>query len=417
MRRDLVVLGVLGGAWLFVFGLATTTTGCSGKTKGDGGGIIGGNGSSTSGSTGTGFDIVDLDVVPTNLSDPTAPLSVTTDGNGRIGVAYCKLTAPSQYDINYVEIDPLGNVTGPRNVTHVALCGYGVSVAFDPSGNPVVAFLGEDPDGGGNLDAGTQLLDDGGFEAPTMGASFWLDQDLGVANWSGGMSGAVNLSFAAHDSDEPMCPYNVCNEGTVVGLYPAIVYSGNNAVIGYKDVHFGQFPVGDFAKSAFKAAVGTPGPPGTNGTWTHQIIILGTDDAPLDIEEGAGSNTQAALSATGVVGMLTAGDTTSTIGASTTTFWWNYQDPGGTTWGSTRWAGPEYSNVPVPQSLAADFDGGFGASWASISENGGASIYYRHSPDGHNWEALQTVLTFSVGTLDPSVAFDPVYHLPGIVFY
>jgi catechol 2,3-dioxygenase-like lactoylglutathione lyase family enzyme len=373
-------------------------------------------GPADSGPTGNAnFSFIDLD---TNAGEPTDPLAVTSTTDGRIGVAYASSRGPNQFDIVYMEVAPDGTVVGRQVVDHVQMA-YGISVAFDPQGTPHLAYLGIDPNGGSSsLDGGaTATYPDGGAELSRNAT--WYDNDLAFATVNGGVGGGsatVSVNYAVHNSNEAMCGVNVCDNGTVVGVYPALTYSGNDAVVAYRDLHFGQFPEGDYARSDFEAVEGSP------AAWQHEIVILGTDVPGSNYNDsqagGVGADSVAATSVTGVVGMLTGGDTTGEPGDPVTTLWYTYQDPGSTTWSADQvWEGDDYSAIPAQPSIAADFDGGFGVAWYNQPAAGGKAIHYRHSPDGHHWEQTQLVLSYPVGTLDPAVAFDPQLHLPTIVFY
>ncbi len=75
------------------------------------------------------------------------------------------------------------------------------------------------------------------------------------------------------------------NEGSVVGLWPTLLFDGGTAIMAYRDVHFGQFPVQDWAGADVKLCQGTP----QNWTsWSAPVTI----DASGNHKWGPGSTTR-----------------------------------------------------------------------------------------------------------------------------
>jgi hypothetical protein len=96
----------------------------------------------------------------------------------------------------------------------------GISLAFDPSGVPTIAYLGGPNSsqccGGSNL-----------IFATRTGASQWTE------------TGAVTNSAQAGDGGNCPIGQNLCNVGDMVGLWPAIVKNPVTGALGaaYRDIH------------------------------------------------------------------------------------------------------------------------------------------------------------------------------------
>lgn len=175
------------------------------------------------------------------------PLALAVGPGDVIGVAYFfRLTPTSDdYEIRYLQVSG-GQVSPAERVATVQRV-YGVSVAFDSNGRPAVAYLG----GGSDQSA------------------FWFQSDMAVAFRNG--PNQWTESIAVRRGDEATAGNPVSDRGFLVGLNPALVFNGTQAIVAYRDGHDGQFPQQDWAGSDLEVATGTP------GNWTVRVAAAGGD--------------------------------------------------------------------------------------------------------------------------------------------
>ncbi|HYI00203.1 hypothetical protein [Hyalangium sp.] len=204
-----------------------------GGTKPDGG--------SNEGST---FTRLTLD----GTSNDLHPLALAVGPGDVIGVAYFFRVTPTSedYEIRYIQIDG-GQVSPAETIATVQLV-QGLSVAFDSSGRPAVAYLG-----GGSDDSVE-----------------WVQSDTAVSFRSG--SGQWTESVAVRRGNEVIAGNAVSDSGFLVGINPAIVFNGTQAFVAYRDCHQGQFPQQDWAGSDLEVAVGGA------GSWTPRMVAAGGDN-------------------------------------------------------------------------------------------------------------------------------------------
>lgn len=192
-----------------------------------------------------------------NSSD-LLPLSLAVGPNDVVGVAYffCIKNCGSQaddagtttadYEIRYISVDANGHVSQPEKVAVVQRV-FGLSLAYDSSGRPAVAYLG----GGADQSA------------------YWFQSDTAVA--FRGASGQWTESVAVTMGNQAAGGGSVSDRGFVVGLNPALVFNGTQAFVAYRDGHDGQFPQQDWAASDLEIAIGTA------GSWTPKLVAAGGD--------------------------------------------------------------------------------------------------------------------------------------------
>ncbi|HEV3048731.1 MAG TPA: hypothetical protein VGX50_00380 [Longimicrobium sp.] len=174
------------------------------------------------------------------------PLSLAVGPGDVIGVAYFFRVAPgsADYEIRYQQVEG-GQVSAPEKIATVQRVN-GVSLAFDASGRPAVAYLGGQSDD----------------------SAFWYQSDLAVSFRTG--PGQWTTSIPATRSNSAPSGNAFSDNGVVVGLNPAIVFNGTQAIVAYRDVHGGQFPT-DYDGADVEVATG-----GTGG-WTLRVAALGGD--------------------------------------------------------------------------------------------------------------------------------------------
>ena len=205
------------------------------------------------------FDLFIVDRTTYLVANPSVPTfdMAAKPGTSIVGFAFV-MVSPRQdsgvlqvfpdagivdYDIMYTEFDTdAGTVPiQPERVQTVQRF-FGVSLAYQPNGNPAVAYLG------GPLQIAGQ----------TFQQAFWFQNDAAIAYRNGPI---WTEQVAAANSSPPFAnpPSPPSDNGTVVGFYPALLFEGNSAVLAYRDGHFAQSAgVGDWQSADLEMATGGP---------------------------------------------------------------------------------------------------------------------------------------------------------------
>ncbi len=191
--------------------------------------------------------------------------------NGNIGIVYVELSADQtswkprpdpnifNYDVLYTEWNNGALVVAPERVTgdYPVQNFVGASLDYQTNGQPAVGLLGwavQPPgyDGTGGLDAGN------GNQA------YWFQHTAVVSYRTAGTPGTWTQQTAASNSGQAVCGDPSCDNGTIVGLFPALYIDGAESIIAYRDVHFGSSSgLGDFLNSDLEIAYGGP------TSWSH----------------------------------------------------------------------------------------------------------------------------------------------------
>jgi hypothetical protein len=311
------------------------------------------------------------------------PLALAVGPGDVVGVAYFFRVTPtsSDYEIRYIQVSG-GQVSPAEKVATVQRV-YGVSVAFDSNGRPAVAYLG----GGSDQSA------------------FWFQSDLAVSYRTG--TNQWTESIAVTRGDQALAGNAVSDTGFLVGLNPAIVFSGTQAFVAYRDGHNGQFPQQDWAGSDLEVAVGAP------GSWTARVVSAGGND-----KQAYGghismvmANGQPALVHDQVFG--------SADGTGSNVLFQRRRADG--TWTPKVQVLP-VSNTQRGASLAWDPVLGYGIavversdSKLTFSECKGTTASQCTAPS--DWLAPDPVFQAGSGGWYPSLAIDPKTHDPSIAFY
>ncbi|MBI4822060.1 MAG: hypothetical protein HY791_37730 [Deltaproteobacteria bacterium] len=160
---------------------------------------------------------------------------VAVSSSGRVGIAYfrslgeqgvCSRVANAPigtYAIMYAEDS---NDFTPEEVIRVDLLNLnGISLAFDDSGNPAIAFMGGAE--GAYRCGGTDVM---------------LARKSGAA-WTTNMVDSDGMATPVFQEDVDSCAFyqNTCNAGgqDVVGPWPALAFASGQPAIAYRDIHFG----------------------------------------------------------------------------------------------------------------------------------------------------------------------------------
>lgn len=378
MPRMRTTLGLV--ATLALVG-CTTPGGADGGGGGTGGGSGGGGG-------GGGLDAFAITVLDADAKDLEA-FAVAVDATAeRLGVAYftprgteTNVGVPD-LDLKYVEWRQ-GTVSAVETLRFVQRR-VGVSAAFQPGGQPAVAFLGGD----------TAFV-------PGM-SIFWFQNDAVVATRSA--AGAWTETTVATTGDQAACGNPVSDRGLLVGLWPSLVFDpAGTMYFAWRDGHDGQFSTQDWNASDVEIAEGSLGAP------TFRCVNAGGNGA-LGGKPAWGGRIQLALGPGGLPGMVydRALEGADTKGSDV--FFQRRTSSG--------WTGPQpvspTSDTMTGASLAWDSQEG----WAvAVAEGATSQLEYRTSSDGTNWSSTDLVFGAGSGGWWPSLAIDPQFHEPAIAFY
>ncbi len=328
------------------------------------------------------FSYYDLD----NGGPELTYLSMAVDpAQERVGVAYFVQVdgfggAPAadggntaNYEIRYVEWKK-GVASAPQMIRTVQRV-VGLSLQFQQSGEPAVAYLG----GGSDMSA------------------FWYQSDAVIAYRTGGTTWAEQ-SVATRSEGSPCgTPLDI---GFAVGLFPALVFDGPKAYLAFRDVHNGQFPQQDWAGSYVKVSEGGP------TSWTTKCQVPASDG-----KQAYGARLNMVM-ADGQPAFIH----DRALGGSDT--------PGRDIMFSRRLASGAWTNAAAPVlsigntmsggSLAWDPMEGFGV---AVLEHSDDKLQYTHSLNGTIWNSAEPVVGAGSSGWYPSLAMDPVNHEPAIAYY
>jgi hypothetical protein len=312
------------------------------------------------------------------------PLALAVGPGDVIGVAYFfRLGDSNDYEIRYIQVSSAGQVSQPEKVATVQRV-YGVSVAFDSNGRPAVAYLG------GPLDPN---------------ATFWFQNDVAVAFRTG--ANQWTESVAVSMSNQAAAGNPVSDSGTVVGLFPALVFNGTQAIVAYRDVHQGATPQQDWAGSDLEAATGTP------GNWTARMVAAGGNN-----KQAYGGHISMVL-ANGQPALVHDQIQGSADGTGSNVLFQRRNTDG-------SWTMPlqvqTVGNTQKGASLAWDPVLGYGIAVVERSDNKLTFVQCRGSTATQcsaagDWTTPDPVYQSGTGGWYPSLAIDPKTHDPSIAFY
>jgi len=428
----------------FPIALGTVLALCSACSTGGGGGSTNST-NGTTGGNGTGdgglFTAVAADTADAGMQG--LPIAMAVGPGDQVGVAYFRPSGSSlaptgdaggriDYSVMYLELRG-GAVTRAPSQIAVVQNQDGLTINFDQQGNPVVGFLGGGAyfyDGGYPVDAGPD----------TTGSLYWLQSQPALAY--GQSDGGWNLQVCMQDSTAmgaftwtviggdgmpDQSAMQLINEGNVVGLWPSLLFDGGTAIMAYRDVHFGQFPIQDWAASDIKLCQGTP------PNWTSWSAPMTIDASGGHKSGGYGSHDQMIFGQNGALAVLCDSDQTGqgAVDADGENAWFVQQNLGSWTSTTADWSLP--INPFNPKNTEADilvntqtgpqmaYNSTFGYSVVAVDTApplgaGAAALYYVSSSDGQTWSNRQTVFSLGSGGFYPSIADDPVSGNPNIVY-
>ncbi|WP_434346036.1 hypothetical protein ACN6A1_30225 [Myxococcus virescens] len=320
--------------------------------------------------------------------DPISSIAMAVGPQDRIGMAYFVRNGTMRenvenMDLMYREFNG-GQLGAAERIATVQRV-YGVSVAFGPDGQPVVTYLGGDR------------------EDPS---SFWFQSDLAVAYRSA--SGAWTERIVVRQSNEAQPVNPTTDVGFLVGLNPAIVFNGSEAIVAYRDGHSGQFQNQDFGTSDLEIASGGP----TN--WQRRVAVSSGDN-----KLGYGGHISMVMA--GAQPALVHDKAAEAAQATGTDVHFQRRNADGLTW-TPPVRVQAVPNTQLGASLAHDSVEGFGIAVLNRSSN---TLTYTECADAsatsctseRDWSMPDPVFNSGTGGWYPSLAFDPVHHEPSIAFY
>ncbi|NOK23332.1 hypothetical protein [Corallococcus carmarthensis] len=310
-------------------------------------------------------------------------IAMAVGPDDRIGIAYYVKVNDKDSELRYREVKD-GQVQATAEKIATVQRVYGVTLAFNPAGQPAVSYLG-----GGSDDS-----------------VFWLQSDLAVSFRNA--NGTWTERVAVKRGDEAIAGNPVSDTGYLVGINPAMVFSGNDALVVYRDVHNGQSPQQDWAGSDVELASGGP------TAWQHRVVAAGGD-----VKGGYGGRIQM-LMADGQPALVF----DSALGAADApgqNVFFQRRNTDGTTWTPAVQV-QAVGGTMLGASLAYDPVAGFGIAAVDrftsqltlITCDGKAATKCAAARD---WTTPDPVYQTGSGGWYPSLAFDPATHDPSIAFH
>jgi hypothetical protein len=348
--------------------------------------------------------------------------------NGNIGIAYVEFSADQtdnkarpdpnlyNYDVLYTEWSGGSVVLPPERVTGNVPVQNFVGVSLDYlNGQPAVALLGWAPSPGyDNLQA------------------FWY-QHTGVVSYrnlnGGGTPGTWTQETAVDNSGQAACGNASCDDGTIVGLFPAVFVDGTETILAYRDVHFGSSTgTGDFDNSDLEVSYGGP------TTWSHFGLAWGKPGIPLPLRSCPSTTGRTAY---GSHSKFVHGDSNnpaliSDIGGNeynsngTNTIFFERTSGAWSCPISLLKAGVDSNAMVTETGPYMAYDGspsgqGYAVAMTDIAGSG-VALYKNCGPgldctNVNNWSVYRTVYQSGSGGYFASVALNPDTHDPWVAYY
>ncbi|RKH39511.1 hypothetical protein [Corallococcus sicarius] len=225
-------------AWLLGAALAL---GCGGGKPANP--DAGTNPQTDAGPTETPYARLVVDTGPSELHSISS-IAMAVGPEDRIGIAYFVKVNDKDFELRYREVkDGVVQQTAEKVATVQRV--YGVSLAFSSTGQPALSYLG------------------GGSDQ----SIFWFQSDLAVSYRSA--NGTWTENIPVRRGDEVLAGNPVSDTGYLVGINPALTFSGSQAIVVYRDCHNGQSPQQDWAGSDVELVQGGP------TTWQRRVVAAG----------------------------------------------------------------------------------------------------------------------------------------------
>ena len=334
------------------------------------------------GTTETPFVRLTVDTAPSE-QPAISNIAMAVGPNDRIGIAYFVKVNDKDFELRYREVQD-GQVQATAEKIATVQRMYGVSLAFSPSGQPAVSYLG-----GGSDDS-----------------VYWLQSDLAVSYRDA--SGTWTERIAVTKGDEAVAGNPVSDTGYLVGLNPSIVFSGSQALVVYRDGHNGQFPQQDWAGSDVELASGGP------TAWQHRVVASGGDQ-----KTAYGGRLQMIMA--GEQPVLVYDQAFGAADAKGAIVYFQRRNADGATWTPPTQV-QAVGDTMLGASLAYDPVAGLGVAVVDRS-NSRLTLITCAGTTGTkcaaagDWTTPDPVYQTGSGGWYPSLAFDPKTHDPSIAFH
>lgn len=307
--------------------------------------------------------------------------------DGRIGVAYfVDMGVPqggtvADFELRYQEWNA-GQISMPEVVTTVQRV-FGLDLAFQPSGQPAVTYLGGDGETG--------------VTGPSV---FWLQSDAVVTRRSA--NGTWTEEVVVRFSNEAPAGNPVSDTGYLVGMYAALSFDGSTTFLAYRDAHVGQNQQDSWAGADVEMAVGS------EMNWQRTMVLAGGVD-----KQGYGGHIQMVIA--GGQPAIVFDQILGAPGAISQNVHFMRRKADGTWMTRTRPFGKDIGNTQKGPSITYDPVLGFAVAVVDRSED--ALYFARSVNDGVTWSEATPVYQSGSGGWYPSVSVNPVTHDPSIAFY
>jgi hypothetical protein len=413
IRRHLAFLRLIPLALL----LAPLACSSSNGNHDAGNGTTGGT---STGGTGGGFTI--STIVPDG-GDESQALAIAVSPDDRIGVAYFRrIDCPDgtdncpertiqhvpDFEVEYIEVKKNGQASAETKVQQVQLA-FGLTVAFQPNGSAAVAYLGWN-----GQSYSTAGVDGGQYDGTTPA---WFQNDA-VVSYQQGDGTWRQYTVMQQASDAPVGNIpgagGLDDNGNILGFWPALAFDSTQAYLAFRDGHFANYACPnpqDWCSATIRFGQGSPP---TN--WTKSWAVAGDlASAPLEAFGGHNQllifNGQPALAFDRMPGG--AGELSS--GSQDILFAMRQSD--GKTWTTPKKVFPSGETQSGP-SMA--YDSQVGLAIAAVDDSvaiGASKLAYVTSTDGITWTNPDPVVQAGSDGWWPSLAIDPMLHLPHIAYY
>jgi len=284
---------------------------------------------------------------------------------------------------------------------------FGLSMAFQPNGKAAVAYLGF------NGASYTQSGSDGGMYDGTTPA--WFQNDAVVSyqqsdgTWQ--QQTVMQSSAEAPVGNVPGAGGLDDTSGYILGFWPALTFDTTNAILAFRDGHFGNYTCPnpqDWCSGTIRYGEGGP------TAWTKSWAVAG--DVGATSHEAFGGHNQAVMfngQPALTFDQMPGGAGEVSSGGNNVLFSMRQSD--GVTWtqpvkiftsGDTQ-SGP---------SIAVDSQVGLAVA-AVDAYLTSPKLVYLTSTDGVTWSSPDPVVNAGTDGWFPSLAFDTVLHTPHIAYY
>ena len=287
------------------------------------------------------------------------------------------------WNVCYAESKSDGTFSSAVVTSQPYVAPTGVGLAFDSAGNPGIAFTGV-----GAMPAMERCGANDAFLTKATGGTFGAPLQISHGSASDGLVA----------SQAGNCSQGVCNSGDVTGWWPALGFDpNNNAMMAYRDVHFGFSNDDLFAKSDLELAEGSGG--------SYSVLTI-------DVSRGGGIYNRLAFTPSGLPAVLhysTGGMPGVYVNRDLVSGGLGAQEADGGSSSTQVFSG----QVDPQLGFGINAQGLFAAAY---HDTGTSQLFYVESSDGSTWSTPTPVDTDGTTGQYPSLAFDSSGD-PAIAYY